>query len=70
MNQDSRFILAQNIQKLRKKANLTREDLSLCLGFENSYISKIEKQKINITLDSLEKIANYFKIDTYVLLKP
>ena len=59
MNQDSRFILAQNIQKLRKKANLTRE-----------YISKIEKQKINITLDSLEKIANYFKIDTYVLLKP
>ena len=70
MNQDSRFILAQNIQKLRKKANLTREDLSLCLRFENSYISKIEKQKINITLDSLEKIANYFKIDTYVLLKP
>ena len=70
MNQDSRLIIAQNIQKLRKRANLTREDLSLSLGFENSYIAKVEKQKINITLDRLEKIANYFKIETYVLLKP
>jgi len=52
---------------LRKK--LKREELSLILGFDNSYISKLEKAKINITVDKLDKIANYFEIETYKLLK-
>lgn len=69
MNQDSKIVLAKNIEMLRTSKKLTREVLSLILGFENSYISKVEKLKINITLERLDKIANYFEIETYKLLK-
>ena len=60
MSQEIRAVLASNIGKLRTKKNLKREELSLQLGFDNSYISKLEKSRINITLDKLEKIANFF----------
>ena len=40
-----------------------REELSLALGFDNSYISKLEKGKINITIDKLSVIADYFNVD-------
>ena len=69
MSQEIRAVLASNIEKLRTKRNLKREELSLQLGFDNSYISKLEKSRINITLDKLEKIANFFDTDVYRLLK-
>ena len=69
MSQEIRNILANNIEKLRTKKGLKREELSLLLGFDNSYISKLEKSRINITLDKLEKIAKYFGIESYTLLK-
>lgn len=58
-----RQILATNIEFLRKSKGLKREELSLLLGFDNSYISKLEKCKINITLDKLIKIADFFDVD-------
>ena len=66
MSQDNKFsnreLLAKNIIKLRIKRNIRREELSFALGFDNSYISKLEKSKINITIDKLTLIANYFEI--------
>lgn len=69
MSQEIREILSYNVRYLRINKKLKREELSLILGFDNSYISKLEKSRINITLDKLEKIANYFEIETYKLLK-
>lgn len=63
MSQVSRKILAKNIEKLRKERNIKKEELSLALGFDNSYISKLEKGRINITIDKIDLIANYFNID-------
>lgn len=57
-----REILANNICRLRKAAGLTRESLSLALGFKNSYISKLERMNMNPSLDKLERIAQYFNI--------
>ena len=66
MSQDNKFsnreLLAKNIIKLRTKRNIRREELSLALGYDNSYISKLEKSEINITIDKLTLIANYFEI--------
>ena len=61
--------IAKNVQELRKKNKITKEKLSLILGFDNSYISKLEKGKINITFEKLDKIADFFEIDCYKLLK-
>ena len=69
MSQTIREKLAKNIMQLRISKKLKREELSLILGFDNSYISKLEKGKINITIDKLEIISNYFDVETYKLLK-
>lgn len=66
---NSKTILARNIEQLRSLKKLTKEELSLILGFENSYISKLEKGRINITIEKLDKIAQFFEIKTYELLK-
>ena len=67
MSQDNvlsnRIILANNVKRLRSKLKIKREELSLALGFDNSYISKLEKAKINITIDKLSVIADYFNVD-------
>lgn len=70
MNQNSKSIIAHNVKKLREQNKITREKLSLALDFENSYISKIENGKINITIERLDKIADYFKVKTFELLIP
>ena len=69
MSQEIRKILSNNLVELRAKNKIKKEELSLALGFDNSYISKLENGRINITIDKIEKIANYFNIDVYKLLK-
>ena len=69
MSQEIRKILAENIEKLRLSKKITKEELSLILGVDNSYISKLEKGKINITIDKIEQLANYFEIEVWKLLK-
>ena len=69
MSQDIREILANNIKNLRTQKKLSREELSLVLGVDNSYVSKLEKGKINITLDKIDMLANYFETEVYLLLK-
>lgn len=69
MSQEIRQRIAINLKKYRQKLGITREELSLILGFDTSYISKLERKSINITIDRLQKIAGYFNIDIIELLK-
>lgn len=69
MSQVIRARIATNVKILREKAGLKRENLSLILGLDNSYISKLERLKVNITIDRLSQIADYFKVDILDLLK-
>ena len=52
-----------------KQKGLKREELSLTLGFDNSYISKLERETVNITIDRLEKIANYLDVDIVKIIR-
>ncbi len=63
MNQSLRQRIAKNVQKYRIQNGYKREALSLLLGWDNSYISKLEKQRVNITIDKLEQLTNVFEID-------
>ncbi len=69
MTKDIKKIFAKNIKKLRKQNGITQEDLSFELEFDGSYIGKIENAKMNITLDKIIKIADYFKVDVYKLFQ-
>ena len=68
MSQDFRKIVAQNVKKLREMKGKKREEVSLALGLDNSYISKLECSNINLTLDKLVKIAEYFEVKPAELL--
>lgn len=69
MSQEIRNRIANNVKVLRTEKKLKREELSLLLGFDNSYISKLERGSVNITIDRLSKIAEYFAVDICALLK-
>lgn len=68
MSQDFRKIVAQNVKKLREMKGKKREEVSLALGLDNSYINKLECSNINLTLDKLVKIAEYFEVKPSELL--
>jgi len=69
MSQEIRNRFAENIKQLRVSKNITREELSLAIGVDNSYISKLEKGKINVTIDKIGDIAKYFDIEVFKLFK-
>mgnify|MGYP003290307860 CR=1 FL=1 len=62
MSQAYRKILSKNLSIYRKRKGLTKEALSLALGFDNSYISKVENCRVNITIDRMTMIANYLEV--------
>lgn len=69
MVKDIKKILAKNVKKFRKLKGVTQEEMSLELELDGSYIGKLENAKMNITIDKIDKIAKYFGIDTYILIK-
>ena len=69
MSQSLREILSKNVKKYRENRHFSMEELSLLLEVDNSYISKLEKSKVNITIDKLEKLAQILGIEVVDLFK-
>ncbi len=69
MKQNSKKLIAKNVKKYREKLRLKKEELSLKAGFDNSYISKLEANKMNITIEKLDIIADILNIKTIKLLE-
>ena len=63
MSQDSKKIIAQNLKQIRERCGLNQEELSLIVGRDNSYISKLEN-KMNATINKLDTIADALNIKT------
>ena len=55
-------IVADNIRRYRKLAGLSQEELGEKAGLHRTYIGSVERGERNITLDSLEEIANALKV--------
>ena len=54
--------VAGNIKQLRKAAKLTQENAADHAGFHYKYFQKIESGSVNLTLDSIERIAKVFGV--------
>ncbi len=52
-----------NVAKERLKKNISAYELSLRLGKDASYISKLENGKINVSLKVMLEIAETLEID-------
>ena len=64
----ARAILAVNVQTLRGGLGISQEKLGEMAGLHRTYISQIERQRLNITLDSLEKLAEVLEVRVFELL--
>ena len=69
MNKNVKKRFGKNLQKYRRQRRLSQEELSLELDLDGSYIGKVENAKLNITLDKIIAIADYFEIDVVELFK-
>lgn len=50
-------VLAANVRKLRKAANLSQEELADQAGLDRTYISQVERQLRNVTIGVLVRLA-------------
>lgn len=55
-------LIGNRIRTLRKERGLRQEDMEK-FGLNHKYYQRIEAGKVNVTLNTLEKIANAFEID-------
>lgn len=60
---------ATNVKKYRLQQNLSQEKLAELPGLHRTYISSVEREQRNISIDNISKIATALKIDPYLLLK-
>ena len=55
-------LLGNRIKEIRKEKGLRQEDME-GLGISYKYYQKIERGKVNVTLNTIEKIASALTID-------
>jgi transcriptional regulator with XRE-family HTH domain len=55
-------ITAKRIKNLREWKNETQNDLANILGVSKQSISKIEQDKISLTLENIKKIADHYDV--------
>lgn len=63
-------ILASNVRHYRMQRHLSQEALAELAGLHRTYISLVERERRNISIENVEKIALALGIDAFLLLKP
>lgn len=63
-------VMGLNISYYRNLRGMSQEQLGDKLDFEQSYISKIERAAVGISMDTLCDIAKALDVEPYLLLKP
>ncbi|HAW6249022.1 TPA: helix-turn-helix transcriptional regulator [Legionella pneumophila] len=64
MNLMLRKNVAKTIRKIRKQKQFSQEELAELANLDRTYISGVERNTRNITLDSLELIISALSIST------
>lgn len=60
--------IGKNIQRIRKKAGVTQEELADKAGVHVSYISRIERGVVNSSIEVIESIAKALKVKSSEIL--
>ena len=61
--------VGRKVRLLRVGKSLSQEDLAVRLGFQQTYISRIELGKCNLTLSNIQILAKAFGVDPCELLR-
>lgn len=60
--------IGKKIRTERKARNLSQDALALACSIDRSYMGRIERGEVNITVEKLYVIAGVLTCDPYVLL--
>lgn len=65
-----RKVLGANVKYYRHLIGFTQEQLAEKCNLSPRYISNIENSNGNVSIDTLENIAKFLKVESYLLIKP
>ena len=60
---------ATNVRKYRNEKGLSQEALADLSGLHRTYISDIERERRNISINNIENIARALGVEAYLLFK-
>ncbi|WP_288389836.1 helix-turn-helix transcriptional regulator [uncultured Acinetobacter sp.] len=60
--------IGQLIRKKRKQQSITQESLALQCGIDRSYMGRIERGEVNLTVEKLYEIASVLGVSAKELL--
>ena len=61
--------LGERIRRLRDQKGWSQEEFAATCSVNRSYMGRIERGELNLTLDTLEKIAKGLDVSVSALLK-
>lgn len=63
-----RATLSESLKRYRALRNLSQEDLATVAGVNRTFVSQIERQQKNVSIDSLRRLANALQCEVHQLL--
>ncbi len=61
-------IFGNKVRESRIQQGLSQDELALCCGMDRPQITKIEQGKVNVTLETIERLSQALKTKTSLLL--
>jgi len=68
MNQELAISIGTKIRETRKSKSISQEQLALRTAIDRSYLGRIERGEVNITVEKLYQISHTLDIDPKNLL--
>lgn len=69
MEGDLQRIVGRNLRRVRRDRGLSQEDFAHLLGVHRTYMGGVERGERNLTLKSLERLAERLGVDPLELMK-
>lgn len=58
-----RDVLAYNVRAFRVERGLSQEKLGFAAEMDRTFISQVERARINVSIDNIEKLARSLEVD-------
>lgn len=68
MNQGLAESIGSQIRKVRKHERISQEQLALLTGIDRSYLGRIERGEVSVTVEKLAQIAHVLNVDIKSLI--
>jgi transcriptional regulator with XRE-family HTH domain len=63
-----RAIISETLKQYRALRGLSQEELATLAGVNRTFVSQIERQQKNVSIDSLRRLANALQCEVHTLL--